>query len=56
MTPAMRVVRQSARLLLAVPLAAIVAVLIRYGIRKYKESALYQGTVIDGPDGNLPLV
>jgi predicted PurR-regulated permease PerM len=31
-------------LLLAVPLAAIVAVLIRYGVRKYKASALYQGT------------
>jgi len=40
-------------LLLAVPLAAIVAVLIRYGIRKYKASALYQGTVIDGPDGDV---
>ncbi|KFC72424.1 putative permease often clustered with de novo purine synthesis [Devosia sp. LC5] len=31
-------------LLLAVPLAAIVAVLIRYGVRKYKASTLYKGT------------
>ena len=30
-------------LLLAVPLAAIGAVLIRYGVRKYKESSLYRG-------------
>jgi predicted PurR-regulated permease PerM len=30
-------------LLLAVPLAAIGAVLIRYGVRKYKESSLYSG-------------
>jgi len=30
-------------LLLAVPLAAIVAVLIRFGVRKYKESPLYRG-------------
>ena len=40
-------------LLLAVPLAAIVAVLIRYGIRKYKASALYQGTTTDGADGDV---
>ena len=32
------------QLLRAVPLGAIVAVLIRYGVRKYKASALYQGT------------
>lgn len=38
-------------LLLAVPLAAIVAVLIRYGVKKYKASALYQGTN-GGPDGD----
>lgn len=38
-------------LLLAVPIAAIVAVLIRFGVRKYKESALYQGT--DKPDGDV---
>ncbi|UXN72846.1 AI-2E family transporter [Devosia sp. A8/3-2] len=31
-------------LLLAVPLAAIVAVLIRYGVKKYKASTLYKGT------------
>lgn len=31
-------------LLLAVPLAAIVAVLIRYGVRKYKGSSLYKGS------------
>jgi len=30
-------------LLLAVPLAAIVGVLVRFGVRKYKESALYTG-------------
>lgn len=30
-------------LLLAVPLAAIVGVLVRYGVKKYKQSALYQG-------------
>ena len=38
-------------LLLAVPLAAIVAVLVRYGVRKYKESALYLGQN-GGPDGD----
>ncbi len=31
-------------LLLAVPLAAIASVLVRYGVRKYKESSLYLGT------------
>jgi len=31
-------------LLLAVPLAAIVGVLVRYGVRKYKASPLYTGT------------
>lgn len=31
-------------LLLAVPLAAIVGVLVRYGVRKYKASTLYKGT------------
>ncbi|MBF0678329.1 MAG: AI-2E family transporter [Devosia sp.] len=31
-------------LLLAVPMAAIASVLVRYGVRKYKESALYLGT------------
>lgn len=30
-------------LLLAVPMAAIASVLVRYGVRKYKESALYLG-------------
>jgi predicted PurR-regulated permease PerM len=37
-------------LLLAVPLAAIGSVLVRYGVRKYRESALYQGEAgsIDG--------
>lgn len=30
-------------LLMAVPLAAIASVLVRYGVRKYKESALYLG-------------
>ena len=39
-------------LLLAVPLAAITAVLTRYGLRKYKASALYLGSsvVADGDD------
>ncbi len=36
-------------LLLAVPLAAIVGVLVRYGVRKYKASSLYLGTN-GGPD------
>ena len=31
-------------LLLAVPMAAIASVLVRYGVRKYKESTLYLGT------------
>ena len=31
-------------LLLAVPMAAIASVLVRYGVRKYKESALYLGS------------
>ncbi|WP_127753159.1 MULTISPECIES: AI-2E family transporter [unclassified Devosia] len=37
-------------LLLAVPMAAIGSVLVRYGVRKYRESALYQGEAgsIDG--------
>ncbi|KKC39236.1 hypothetical protein WH87_03110 [Devosia epidermidihirudinis] len=35
-------------LLLAVPLAAIVGVLVRYGVAKYKASALYKG-----PNGDL---
>ena len=30
-------------LLLAVPMAAIASVLVRYGVRKYKESSLYLG-------------
>ena len=30
-------------LLLAVPMAAIASVLVRYGVRKYKESTLYLG-------------
>ncbi|NGP17599.1 AI-2E family transporter [Devosia aurantiaca] len=30
-------------LLLAVPMAAIASVLVRYGVRKYKESMLYLG-------------
>ena len=37
-------------LLLAVPLAAIVGVLVRYGVAKYKASALYLGQN-GGPDG-----
>ena len=38
-------------LLLAVPLAAIGGVLIRYGVRKYKASTLYRGQN-GGPDGD----
>ena len=38
-------------LLLAVPLAAIGGVLVRFGVRKYKESTLYLGQN-GGPDGN----
>jgi predicted PurR-regulated permease PerM len=38
-------------LLLAVPMAAIASVLVRYGVRKYKESALYLGDV-DAKPGN----
>jgi predicted PurR-regulated permease PerM len=41
-------------LLLAVPIAAIVAVLVRYGVRKYKESALYLGR--SAPDGGTDTV
>jgi len=41
-------------LLLAVPLAAIVAVLIRFGVAKYKGSALYSGRV--EPDGDTDIV
>lgn len=37
-------------LLLAVPMAAIASVLVRYSVRKYKESALYLGRN-GGPDG-----
>ncbi|MBJ3784339.1 AI-2E family transporter [Devosia sediminis] len=37
-------------LLLAVPMAAIASVLIRYGVRKYKESALYLGPTEPGGD------
>nr|WP_246132876.1 AI-2E family transporter [Devosia ginsengisoli] len=37
-------------LLLAVPMAAIASVLVRYGVRKYKESTLYLGRN-GGPDG-----
>ena len=36
-------------LLLAVPMAAIASVLVRYGVRKYKESTLYRGRN-GGPD------
>lgn len=36
-------------LLLAVPMAAIASVLVRYGVRKYKESALYLGTEAPQP-------
>jgi len=36
-------------LLLAVPMAAIASVLVRYGVRKYKESPLYLGPVDNGP-------
>ncbi|PXA98947.1 AI-2E family transporter [Nostoc sp. 3335mG] len=39
-------------LLLAVPLAAIGAVLVRYGIRKYKGSSLYLGSTHGGQGGN----
>ena len=42
-------------LLLAVPLAAIVGVLVRYGVKKYKESALYQGQT-NGSDGDVDIV
>ncbi len=38
-------------LLLAVPMAAIASVLVRFGVRKYKESPLYLGES-DGPDGS----
>jgi len=37
-------------LLLAVPLSAIAAVLTRYAVRKYRESALYRGNSGSGPD------
>ncbi|WP_375450888.1 AI-2E family transporter [uncultured Devosia sp.] len=37
-------------LLLAVPMAAIASVLVRYGVRKYKESALYLGSNGSGGD------
>jgi predicted PurR-regulated permease PerM len=37
-------------LLLAVPMAAIASVLIRYGVRKYKESTLYLGPNAPGDD------
>lgn len=42
-------------LLLAVPMAAIASVLIRYGVRKYKESALYlgPGRHVPGDDAKL---
>ncbi|WP_210316189.1 AI-2E family transporter [Devosia oryzisoli] len=40
-------------LLLAVPMAAIASVLVRYGVRKYKESPLYLGTVRSGPDRDV---
>jgi predicted PurR-regulated permease PerM len=39
-------------LLLAVPLAAIGGVLVRYGIRKYKGSSLYLGSTHGGQGGN----
>lgn len=39
-------------LLLAVPMAAIASVLVRFGVRKYKESALYLGSV--GGSGDDP--
>ncbi|HEY0031933.1 MAG TPA: AI-2E family transporter [Devosia sp.] len=42
-------------LLLAVPLAAIVGVLVRYGVRKYKESALYRGPIV-GSNGDTDIV
>lgn len=37
-------------LLLAVPMAAIASVLVRYGVRKYKESSLYLGVRRRAPD------
>lgn len=39
-------------LLLAVPLAAIGGVLVRYGVRKYKASSLYLGSTHGGHGGN----
>jgi predicted PurR-regulated permease PerM len=42
-------------LLLAVPLAAIVGVLVRYGVSKYKASALYQGPS-SGSNGDADIV
>lgn len=36
-------------LLVAVPIAAMVGVLVRFGIERYKESRLYTGQVKDGP-------
>ena len=39
-------------LLLAVPLAAIGGVLVRYGVRKYKASTLYLGSTHGGQGGN----
>ncbi|MET3925376.1 AI-2E family transporter [Devosia sp. 2618] len=39
-------------LLLAVPMAAIASVLVRFGVRKYKESALYLGH--NGDDNGTP--
>jgi len=39
-------------LLLAVPMAAIASVLVRYGVRKYKESSLYLGS--NGSSGGDP--
>jgi predicted PurR-regulated permease PerM len=38
-------------LLLAVPMAAVASVLIRYGVRKYKESTLYLGSGTGGDPG-----
>jgi len=41
-------------LLLAVPMAAIASVLVRYGVRKYKESPLYLGPMNGGSGDDTP--
>jgi predicted PurR-regulated permease PerM len=41
-------------LLIAVPLAAIIGVLIRFGLRRYLESPFYTGEPASGPVGFAP--